>query len=95
MIGIISGGGRNEKPFLKAGRKFWRQKAKRKMWPNVSPMKMNPADHPFGGGNHKHLGYPSTISRRTSPGDKCGLIAARRTGLLRGGSTKKIEVKSK
>lgn len=55
---------------------------------------MNPVDHPHGGGNHKHLGKPSTVSRRRSPGQKVGLIAARRTGLLRGGNKAKIEGKS-
>merc|ERR1711943_21052 len=45
---------------------------------------MNPVDHPHGGGNHQHIGHPSTVSRYASPGQKVGLIAARRTGLLRG-----------
>uniref|UniRef100_A0A1I8JQ61 Large ribosomal subunit protein uL2 n=1 Tax=Macrostomum lignano TaxID=282301 RepID=A0A1I8JQ61_9PLAT len=45
---------------------------------------MNPVDHPFGGGNHQHIGKPSTIRRDTSAGRKVGLIAARRTGRLRG-----------
>ncbi|KAG8924208.1 60S ribosomal protein L2A [Tulasnella sp. 417] len=39
------------------------------------------------GGNHQHIGKASTISRQAVPGQKVGLIAARRTGLLRG-STK-------
>ena len=47
-------------------------------------MRMNPVDHPHGGGNHKHLGKPGTISRFASPGQKVGQIAARRTGLIRG-----------
>jgi large subunit ribosomal protein L8e len=45
---------------------------------------MNPVDHPHGGGNHKHLGKPGTIGRFASSGQKVGLIAARRTGLIRG-----------
>ena len=94
MIGIVGGGGRNEKPVLKAGRKFWMCKAKRKMFPVVGAVNMNPADHPHGGGNHKHLGKPSTVSRNTPPGRKVGLIAARRTGLLRGTNKAKIDKKS-
>lgn len=35
-------------------------------------------------GNHQHIGKASTISRFAAPGQKAGLIAARRTGLLRG-----------
>jgi len=64
MVGIVSGGGRNEKPILKAGVKFWQFRAKRKMFPVVGGVRMNPADHPHGGGNHKHLGKPGTVSRR-------------------------------
>lgn len=94
MVGIVSGGGRNEKPILKAGKKFHMFKAKRKMWPIVTAICMNPCDHPFGGGNHQHLGKPSTVARDTPPGKKAGLIAARRTGLLRGGNKAKIDQKS-
>ncbi len=53
MIGIVGGGGRTEKPMLKAGNKFWKYKARRrKCWPIVSGIAMNPVDHPHGGGNH-------------------------------------------
>ena len=94
MIGVVGGGGRNEKPVLKAGKKFHMFKAKRKMWPIVTAICMNPVDHPFGGGNHQHLGKPSTVGRYTPAGKKAGLIAARRTGLLRGGNKAKIDQKS-
>lgn len=50
---------------------------------------MNPVEHPFGGGNHQHIGKPSTVSRLAVPGRKVGLIAARRTGVIRGGVDKK------
>jgi large subunit ribosomal protein L8e len=46
---------------------------------------MNPVEHPHGGGNHQHIGKPSTVSRMKSAGRKVGLIAARRTGQVRGG----------
>jgi len=53
MIGIVGGGGRTEKPMLKAGNKFWKFKAKgRKKWPLTRGVAMNPVDHPHGGGNH-------------------------------------------
>lgn len=29
-----------------------------------------PVDHPFGGGNHQHIGKPSTVSRYAPPGRK-------------------------
>ena len=38
---------------------------------------------------HQHIGKASTINRNAVPGQKAGLIAARRTGLLRG--TQKIK----
>ncbi|PAA94464.1 hypothetical protein BOX15_Mlig026422g1 [Macrostomum lignano] len=84
MIGIVAGGGRIDKPIMKAGRAYWKYKVKRNCWPKVRGVCMNPVDHPFGGGNHQHIGKPSTIRRDTSAGRKVGLIAARRTGRLRG-----------
>jgi len=84
MVGIVAGGGRIDKPILKAGRAYWKYKAKRNCWPRVRGVAMNPVDHPFGGGNHQHIGKPSTIRRDASAGRKVGLIAARRTGRLRG-----------
>lgn len=49
---------------------------------------MNPVEHPHGGGNHQHIGHPSTVKRGTSAGRKVGLIAARRTGRIRGTAEK-------
>jgi len=69
---------------LKAGRQFHRFKAKRNSWPHVRGVAMNPVEHPHGGGNHQHIGHPSTIRRDASAGQKVGLIAARRTGRTRG-----------
>merc|ERR1712002_1431642 len=84
MIGLVAGGGRVEKPLLKAGRAYFKYKAKRRCWPVVRGVAMNPVEHPHGGGNHQHIGMPSTIRRDASHGRKVGLIAARRTGRLRG-----------
>jgi large subunit ribosomal protein L8e len=49
---------------------------------------MNPVEHPHGGGNQQHIGKASTIRRDAPPGQKIGLIAARRTGRVRGGLNK-------
>jgi hypothetical protein len=70
MIGVVAGGGRIDKPILKAGRAYFKYKAKRHSWPKVRGVTMNPVDHPFGGGNHQHIGKPSTVSRFKSPGRK-------------------------
>ena len=83
-IGIVAGGGRIDKPLLKAGRAHHKFKVKRNSWPRTSGVAMNPVDHPHGGGNHQHIGKPSTRSRFAPAGQKVGLIAARRTGLIRG-----------
>ncbi|XP_002740227.1 large ribosomal subunit protein uL2 [Saccoglossus kowalevskii] len=91
MVGIVAGGGRIDKPLLKAGRAYFKYKAKRNCWPRVRGVAMNPVEHPHGGGNHQHIGKPSTIRRDASAGRKVGLIAARRTGRLRG--AKKIKDK--
>jgi large subunit ribosomal protein L8e len=84
MVGIVAGGGRTDKPMLKAGTAYHKYKAKRNSWPIVRGVAMNPVEHPHGGGNHQHIGHPSTVSRDTPAGRKAGLIAARRTGRLRG-----------
>eukprot|EP00915_Cephaloidophora_sp_WS-2016_P004892 GHVH01006535.1.p1 GENE.GHVH01006535.1~~GHVH01006535.1.p1 ORF type:complete len:257 (+),score=28.16 GHVH01006535.1:78-848(+) len=85
MVGIVAGGGRVDKPLMKAGNAFNKFRSKRKKWPVVRGVAMNPVEHPFGGGNHQHIGHPSTVSRNAPPGAKVGQIAARRSGLLRGG----------
>ncbi|KAG8184941.1 hypothetical protein JTE90_011073 [Oedothorax gibbosus] len=92
MVGIVAGGGRIDKPILKAGRAYHKYKAKRNSWPKVRGVAMNPVEHPHGGGNHQHIGKASTVRRDASAGKKVGLIAARRTGRIRGG---KVSVHSK
>jgi len=84
MVGQVAGGGRTEKPMLKAGVAYHKYKAKRNCWPKVRGVAMNPVEHPHGGGNHQHIGHASTVRRDAAPGQKVGLIAARRTGRLRG-----------
>merc|ERR1711939_526367 len=68
----------------KASRAKHKFAVKRNSWPKTRGVAMNPVDHPHGGGNHQHIGKASTISREAAQGQKAGLIAARRTGLLRG-----------
>lgn len=88
FIGLAAGGGRTEKPLLKAGRAYYKYKSKGIYWPRVRGVAMNPVDHPHGGGNHQHIGHPSTINKNAPPGQKVGQIAARRTGLRKG--TRKV-----
>jgi len=79
-IGIVAGGGRSEKPFLKAGAVFHHVRGKARKWPVVRGAAMNACSHPHGGGSHQSPGRPSTVSRHAPPGRKVGNIAARRTG---------------
>jgi len=88
QIGLIAGGGRIDKPVLKAGRSYHKYRVKRNCWPKVRGVAMNPVEHPHGGGNHQHVGHATTVARNSPPGKKVGLIAARRTGRIRGGSKK-------
>jgi large subunit ribosomal protein L8e len=84
QIGIVAGGGRTDKPMLKAGRAYHKYAVKRNCWPKIRGVAKNPVEHPHGGGNHQHIGMPSTVGRERPSGRKVGLIAARRTGRLRG-----------
>jgi len=79
-IGVIAGGGRTEKPFLKAGTKFKAMKAKNKYWPKVCGTSMNAVAHPFGGSSSAIKGRPTQAPRSAPPGRKTGKIAPRRTG---------------
>ena len=85
QIGIVAGGGRTDKPLLKAGRAYHKYAVKRNCWPKIRGVAKNPVEHPHGGGNHQHIGMPSTSCAQDRPaGRKVGLIGARRTGRLRG-----------
>ena len=78
-IGVIAGEGRGLKPFITAGRKFYKMKAKGKLWPRTSAVKMNAIDHPFGSGRGKRI--KSKIAKRWAPaGRRVGHLAPRRTG---------------
>lgn len=79
-IGVVAGGERAEKPFLKAGKKYHKLRSRAAKYPRVSGIAMNVIDHPFGGGNRQHPGKPTTVGRNAPPGRKVGQIAARRTG---------------
>jgi large subunit ribosomal protein L2 len=82
-LGKIAGGGRKEKPFLRAGPKHHLLMSKRKSYPRVRGVAMASVHHPFGGGRHQHPGKPTTTSKNAPPGRKVGLIGARKTGTKR------------
>ena len=79
-IGMIAGSGRKEKPFLKAGKKFYAMKAKNKLWPSISGTSQNAVDHPFGGSSSNHKGKPTVAPKNAPPGRNVGALHPRRMG---------------
>ena len=78
-IGEIAGAGRILKPFITAGRRFYKMKARNKLWPRTSAVKMNAVDHPFGSGRGKRI-KPKIAKRNAPAGNRVGHIRPRRTG---------------
>lgn len=79
IIGVIAGAGRLDKPVLKAGKKHYMKKAKNRLWPRTSAIKMNAVDHPFGSGRGK-VPKSKIAKRNVPPGAKVGLLRPTRTG---------------
>lgn len=80
-IGTVAGGGRVDKPFVKAGNKHKDMASRNKLYPIVSGTNMNAADHPHGG--RTSIGRNDCAKRNAPPGSKVGNIAPRRTGVRR------------
>lgn len=79
-VGVVAGAGRREKPFVKAGKKHYKMKARNKLYPRTEAIKMNAVDHPYGTTRSSNKGHP-TIARKFAPqGAKVGKIRPRRTG---------------
>ncbi|HZY70734.1 MAG TPA: 50S ribosomal protein L2 [Thermoplasmata archaeon] len=78
QIGEIAGAGRQERPFIKAGKKVLAYRSLAKAPFKVRGVAMNPVNHPHGGGAHQHVGRPSTVSSGTWPGAKVGRFAPKR-----------------
>lgn len=84
-IGVVAGGGRGDKPLVKAGKAHHKHRSSGKLFPRTRGVAKNPVDHPHGGGNaHRTEGKPTTVKRGTPPGRNVGHIAARRTGKRKG-----------
>jgi len=92
QLGVIAGGGRLEKPMLKAGNQWFKMTARNKLWPVPRGVHQSAYNHPHGGKQH-HVGKPTTVARGTPPGGKVGHIAARSTGRRKG--KKALEAQAK
>ncbi len=82
-IGIVAGGGRKEKPLMKAGKNWHAQRARGRLYPVTAAVAMNAVEHPFGSGRGRHKGKPSIAPRHAPPGRKVGKVKPRRTGYRR------------
>ena len=93
-VGEVAGGGRLEKPFMRAGPRHHKMKADGRPYPRMRGIAMAVVYHPFGGGRHQHPGKSTSTSRNAPPGRKVGLIAPRKTGRKRLARTT-VEVKER
>ncbi len=83
-IGVIAGGGRTEKPMLKAGLAAMKMSARGRFYPRVSAGAMNAVAHPFGGSSSSAKNGPLIARKYASAGAKVGSIRPRRTGRGKG-----------
>jgi len=81
-IGVASGAGRTEKPFLRAGAKFHLMRARGRKYPRTRGRAMVAAAHPYGS-SKRSARKVTTTSHGAPPGQKVGLIAARGAGQKR------------
>lgn len=82
-IGVVAGGGRLEKPFVKAGTRHHLMMRRGRLYPVTSAVAMNAVDHPFGSGRGRHVGKTKIAPRNAPSGRKVGLVRPRRTGKRR------------
>jgi large subunit ribosomal protein L2 len=78
QVGTVGGGGRLERPFVKAGKKVLAFQSLARPPFKVRGVAMNPVNHPHGGGAHQHVGRPSTVGSGAWPGQKVGRFSPRR-----------------
>jgi large subunit ribosomal protein L2 len=78
QVGTVGGGGRQERPFTKAGKKVNAYQSLARAPFYVRGVAMNPVNHPHGGGAHQHVGRPSTVSSGAWPGQKVGRFSPKR-----------------
>ncbi len=79
-IGVAAGGGRVDKPILKAGNAYHKARARNKLYPRVSPNSMAAHDHPFGNTRSLRKSKSRPAPKNAPPGRKVGHIRPRRTG---------------
>ncbi len=77
-VGIIAGGGHKDQPLVKAGKNVKSLRSRAKSARKVRGVAMDAVDHPHGGGDHQHVGVPSTVSANAPPGRKVGRLSSKK-----------------
>jgi len=77
MVGVVAGGGRVDKPILKAGRAFHKYRVKRNSWPRTRGVAMNPVDH-------VHVVVTINISERPRTVSRYAVQVKKSVSLLQG-----------
>ena len=80
FVGEIGGGGRVDKPFLKAGLKAKYMAKTNKLYPKVSGVSMSAYDHPHGSTRSLRKGRPTIAPTNAPPGRKVGMLRPKHTG---------------
>ena len=94
-IGVVAGGGRKEKPLVKAGSAFYKMRAKNKLYPKIRGAAQNAVDHPFGNKRTSRKSKARPVPRNAPPGRKVGYIRPKRTGPSKGRRKKQDQTKAK
>ncbi len=84
-IGKAAGGGRTEKPILKAGKQYHKKKARGQKFPTVRGVAMNAVDHPFGGTGRQTV---TKKGKTAPPGQHVGSFGSKQTGKKKGKNKK-------
>ena len=79
-IGVIAGGGRLDKPFIKAGKRHHAMRARGKLYPRTSGVAMNSVSHPFGSGRGRKATKKKPVGPHAPPGRKVGPVRSKRQG---------------
>ncbi|PIN75877.1 50S ribosomal protein L2 [Candidatus Woesearchaeota archaeon CG10_big_fil_rev_8_21_14_0_10_37_12] len=80
IIGVIAGGGRLEKPLLKAGVRHHKKRSMNKNWPKPRAAAQNAVDHPYGNKRTSRKAKQKSTNKFAPPGRKVGKLWPRRTG---------------
>ncbi|BBL45679.1 50S ribosomal protein L2 [Nanobdella aerobiophila] len=83
IIGTVAGSNRTDKPFVRAGNKYYFKKAHHKIWPINKPTARNVADHPLGGKHKRNKGGMTPLPKYGYP-IKYGKYGSKRTGRRKG-----------